>query len=111
MVFIDGENIWPGYLALMPVIGASLIVYASRQDVLFNNVFFVQWIGSRSYSIYLWHWPIVVLLAYFQISESVAWVCLGILVSLLLGHISFTYVESPARKGFSFSSAVSTVKR
>jgi peptidoglycan/LPS O-acetylase OafA/YrhL len=108
VVFIDGENIWPGYLALMPVIGASLIVYASRQDVLFNNVFFVQWIGSRSYSIYLWHWPIVVLLAYFQISESVAWVCLGILVSLLLGHISFTYVESPARKGFSFSSAVSS---
>lgn len=108
VVFIDGEDIWPGYLALVPVIGASFIIYASKQDVFLNNISLVQWIGTRSYSIYLWHWPIVVLLAYFQRSESVAWVCIGILVSLLLGHISFAYIENPARKGFGFNSAVSS---
>jgi peptidoglycan/LPS O-acetylase OafA/YrhL len=108
-VFISGEDAWPGYLALVPVIGASLVIYASRQDIFFNNLPYVQWIGTRSYSIYLWHWPVVVLLAYFQRSESVAWIGAGIVFSLLLGHISFSAVETPARKGFGFNSKVSSL--
>lgn len=107
--FISGEDAWPGYLALMPVIGASMVIYASRQDIFFNKLGFVQWIGARSYSIYLWHWPVVVLLAYFQRSESVAWVVAGIIFSLLLGHISFAVVETPARKGFGLKSSVSSL--
>lgn len=108
IAFIDADDAWPGYLALVPVIGTALIIYAARQNVFLNNIIFVQWIGSRSYSIYLWHWPIVVLLAYFQRSESVAWVCCGVLTSLVLGHFSFTYIENPARKNFGFSGAQSS---
>jgi peptidoglycan/LPS O-acetylase OafA/YrhL len=106
--FISGEDAWPGYLSLVPVTGAALVIYASNQDVFFNRLSFVQWVGTRSYSIYLWHWPVVVLLAYFQRSESVAWVVAGIIFSLLLGHVSFAAVETPARKGFGLRNLVSS---
>ena len=107
IVFLDANNAWPGYLALVPVIGTALVIYAAQQDIFLNNIFFVQWLGSRSYSIYLWHWPIVVLLAYFQSSESVAWICGGVFASLALGHVSFAYIENPARKNFGVSGAKS----
>jgi peptidoglycan/LPS O-acetylase OafA/YrhL len=99
VIFINSGDAWPGYLAIVPVLGASLYIYASSSAAIINNLSFVQWIGYRSYSIYLWHWPIVVLLAYYQKSNSFFWVFMGLIVSLLLGGISYRFIEEPARNG------------
>lgn len=95
--FIDSEDSWPGYLAIIPVSGASFVVLSSEKNIWVNRLQCFQWVGFRSYSIYLWHWPIVVLLAYFQKSESVEWIFIGMAFSLFIGNFSYLFIENPFR--------------
>lgn len=89
--FISKDTPWPGYLALFPVLGAFLILQAQRNDSLITSNAISQKIGAWSYSIYLWHWPLVVAIYYFSLSES--YVYLGLSLSLLLGFLSNKYIE------------------
>ena len=57
----------------------------------------LEYIGQRSYGLYLWHWPIFRLLGH---GESEApWIMARILVSLLVADISYRWLETPIRKG------------
>ncbi len=97
----DKSTLWPGWLAGVPVLGAALLILAHRQDSLWTCSRPMQWLGTSSYSIYLWHWPVVVGLAYFGVQDSPFWIVAGIALSLLLGQLSFLWVETPARRGLS----------
>lgn len=89
--FISAENLWPGYLALFPVLGSFLIIQAQHNNsVITSNIVF-QKIGSWSYSIYLWHWPFVVIIYTFSLPEQ--YIYLGIVISILLGFLSYKFVE------------------
>ncbi|UJF17139.1 acyltransferase [Vibrio sp. SS-MA-C1-2] len=89
-IFISDDIAWPGYLAFIPVFGTYLILIANRQDsVLTNNPLF-QYIGKWSYSIYLWHWPIVVLGYYFDFPY---WILTGLVLSVLLGFLNYHFIE------------------
>ncbi len=90
-IFISEESLWPGYLALIPVLGTFFIIQAQRENsVLTGNIVF-QALGKWSYSIYLWHWPLVVIMYYFSLNKS--FVFIGITLSIILGYISYNYVE------------------
>lgn len=91
---------WPGYLALVPVVGAMLVLAANRQHSWLTANLLARHLGASSYSIYLWHWPLVVLLTYAGEQANPQWIVLGILGSLVLGELSLRGVENPARKGF-----------
>lgn len=94
-IFISKENLWPGYLALLPVSGACLLIYAQRNNsVLTSNIAF-QLLGKWSYSIYLWHWPFVVIIYYFSLSNI--YIYIGIVLSVFFGFLSNRYIE---RKSF-----------
>lgn len=81
---------WPGYLALFPVLGAYLIILSNYQNnILINNPIF-RYVGQWSYSIYVWHWPIVVLGVYLSFSN---WWIYGIPLSILLGFLSYQFIE------------------
>ena len=74
-LFAVREQHFPGLAALMPTIGAALILSASPK-ALFNRALAqepVVFIGLISYSLYLWHWPLI---AYANIIEPIhgAWV-------------------------------------
>ena len=57
------------------------------------------WIGARSYSWYLWHWPALVLFAAWRNEPTSTWVAAGVsLAALAVGHIGFTLVEQPIRR-------------
>lgn len=88
---------WPGWLALLPVAGAAMVLLA-RSDTLGTNSAVAQWLGTRSYSIYLWHWPVVVALTYAELQAQQQWLALGLVISLLLGHFSYVWVEVPSRR-------------
>lgn len=87
-LFISSEDYWPGYLALFPVLGTFFIIQAQRNDSLITNNFVLQKIGAWSYSIYLWHWPIVVLF-YYQYDSNL----IGIPLSVLMGFVSYKLLE------------------
>ena len=89
---------WPGYFALFPTIGTALVIISARNDSLITSNPISKWFGQTSYSIYLWHWPIVVLLSYESLLESTIWVVIGILSSFLLGYISYQLIETKIKK-------------
>lgn len=91
-LFISSETPWPGYLSLLPVIGTFLVIQAKQKDSLITGNFIFQMLGRCSYSIYLWHWPLVVVIYYFSLSSH--FIYLGVLLSLVLGFLSYKYVES-----------------
>lgn len=103
VVFYNEEVPFPGAFAIPPVLGAALLIavgpspnYVSR---ILSHRYFCA-IGLMSYSLYLWHWPLI---AFFKI-------CLGhdlslevrifaVLLSLLLAYLSYRFVETPFRRG------------
>jgi peptidoglycan/LPS O-acetylase OafA/YrhL len=98
IALIDASLAWPGFLALLPTLGAAAVLLACRSGSPWTASVVAQWLGTRSYSIYLWHWPLVVGLVYFYRQDDPAWIGAGLLASLLLGHLSYVAVEVPARR-------------
>ncbi|WP_343731137.1 acyltransferase family protein [Duganella sp.] len=96
-ILISESNPWPGSLALLPVTGAFLVIQANRQQGVPTNNPLFQWLGNISYSLYLWHWPIVVLLAYWGVLTEPAWQLGGIAASLAAAYASYLWVEQPMR--------------
>lgn len=90
-LFISKDNFWPGYLAIFPVLGTFLVIQAQRNDSFFTSNKIFQKLGEWSYSIYLWHWPLVVAIYYFSLNEI--FVYFFIALSVLLGFLSNKYIE------------------
>ncbi|MFB2581114.1 acyltransferase family protein [Herbiconiux sp. P15] len=93
---------FPGIAAALPVIGTLLIlaVDASRPTSLriVSNLSPIRSVGKWSYSIYLWHWPLVVLfpLVFGREIGLLSGLALGV-VAVLLGAFTSRFVEDPAR--------------
>jgi peptidoglycan/LPS O-acetylase OafA/YrhL len=93
---------YPGGWALVPCAGAMAILYASCDrtlsvgKVLDNPV--MRRIGLWSYSLYLFHWPLLVLAQYYAFDPlSVSQRCILLASTFLLGALSWRYVEQPFR--------------
>ncbi len=103
VVTFDGSIAFPGTAALLPVVGTALIVVSGGSDaapfaplvVLRHPA--LQWIGRRSYAIYLWHWPALVLAEakWGPLSLGQRFVAIG--VALVLAAASLRLVEDPVR--------------
>jgi hypothetical protein len=59
----------------------------------------LRWIGERSYGIYLWHWPIIVLVAGVNARPSPGIVVGEAALVVAAAALSFRYVEEPIRRG------------
>ena len=94
ITLLSAHNFWPGYLAIIPVIGSLLILAANRTDSIIISNPPAQWVGKTSYSIYLWHWPVVVLLNYFNIQKNIMFILIGLMCTLILSSLSFYFIES-----------------
>jgi peptidoglycan/LPS O-acetylase OafA/YrhL len=88
---------WPGRLAAVPVLGAMGVLLAARPDSWWLSNPLSQWLGSSSYSIYLWHWPLVVLLVYGDLQTQPLAITLALSATLVLGYLSYRFIETPGR--------------
>lgn len=95
---INDTLAWPGYWAILPVLGASLIILGQRENCKLTDNGLAQWLGDRSYSLYLWHWPLVVALYFAGLQSDWAWVAGAFVLSLLMAHLSYHWVEVPTRQ-------------
>lgn len=90
-IFITGDDPWPGYLALFPVLGTFLVIQAQRNESIITGNIIFQKLGAWSYSIYLWHWPFVVAIYTFSLPDQ--YIYIGMTLSVLLGYLSYKYIE------------------
>lgn len=90
-------TVWPGFAALLPTLGTALIIYSGKDSFITSNAI-SQRLGDWSYSIYLWHWPLAVSILLFDIEQSVIVSVVLISFSILLGALSYFYIENPSGK-------------
>jgi peptidoglycan/LPS O-acetylase OafA/YrhL len=94
----DGHVAWPGALATLPVLGTMLVLTAARRSPWTGSAA-AQWLGTRSYSLYLWHWPAVVVLFYTELQSNPLAVAASVSAVLALADASYRWVEAPVRHG------------
>lgn len=92
---LNSESLWPSAWTLVPVLGTALVLLGNHQRGVWHQNAVVAYLGSRSYSLYLWHWPVVVALGYFgfETRENPMFVAIGLLVSVVLAELSYRFVE------------------
>ncbi|MCW3847947.1 acyltransferase [Sphingomonas sp. LB-2] len=88
---------WPNAWTLLPVLGTALVILAGATDSRITGNAVMARIGLDSYSIYLWHWPLVVLLHRSGHFGDWRWTLAALAASFLLGHLSWRFVERIAR--------------
>lgn len=94
---------FPGYEALLPTLGAAAIIYASLDSNAALGRWFstgpMQYLGTVSYSLYLWHWPVLIFYPFVtgRQSDSFQDGLVVVLVSLALAHLCHRFVEERFR--------------
>ncbi|WP_282837173.1 acyltransferase family protein [Microbacterium flavum] len=94
---------FPGSAALLPAIGTAAVIAAGSLGARtrFSPVFEwrpVQWVGDVSYSLYLWHWPLIVVAPFVLGRELSGPIRIAILaVALVLAWATRRWVEKPAQ--------------
>lgn len=98
----DTTTSWPGSAALVPTLGTAAVLVGgfsatSTGPVRLLGIPALVWIGGLSYSIYLWHWPLLQI-ATWQFGELSVWA--GVVVaaaSVGPAWLGYKFVESPLR--------------
>ncbi len=96
---IDKDASFPGLGALAPVLGAAIAIAGGDTRRGATLLAPMRWLGQISYSLYLWHWPILVLVP-FWLGHGVG---LGgrallLLIAILIAALSERWIERPWRR-------------
>lgn len=99
MIFLTPQVPYPGLAALVPCCGAGLIAWSSDAQGIGGRILAFRplfWVGTISYSLYLWHWP---LLAFGRIALGPdfgpAAIFMLLAASVVVASASFAFVERP----------------
>jgi peptidoglycan/LPS O-acetylase OafA/YrhL len=100
-IMISGEDAFPGWRALIPTIGAALIIGAGPAGPAAQLLSAppLVYLGRISYSLYLWHWPVFVFMRHWRADSTLpaTWSLAGIAGAVVLAILSYHLVEQPAR--------------
>ncbi|WP_173955117.1 acyltransferase family protein [Polynucleobacter tropicus] len=98
---INKNSPFPGFLALLPTLGAALLIAAGERAwlnrVVLSNRLLV-WIGLISFPLYLWHWPLLSFAHILQGKMPSAEIrSLVLLTSIVLSALTYYCIEKPIR--------------
>ena len=105
MIYTSEYNTWlyRGGFLLVAILGLIVIISSGKQHTLMSKLLSfkpVVFIGKISYSLYLWHFPVLVLTT--PVSEignpNIIFVVLRVILTFILATASYVFVETPIRK-------------
>jgi peptidoglycan/LPS O-acetylase OafA/YrhL len=94
---------YPGSAVMLPVISSAALIAAGchNPNTAVGRALSVrpmQWLGARSYSLYLWHWPVLIIAAQYVGHDLSAVQNTGLLlIAVLAAALSYRWVENPVR--------------
>lgn len=89
------------FLSLVSAVTIAVLVHpASHLGIIMGNRL-LTWIGKRSYSLYIWHYPVIVLMKPADHSE-LSYIQIGVQLAIIfiLSIVSYRYIEEPIRRGY-----------
>lgn len=104
LFLVDAGMQFPGYVVALPVVSSGLLILAGcgNPGTWVGRALAIrpmQWIGARSYSLYLWHWPPLVIAAEHLGRPLSAVQAGGLLAAALTATaLTYRYVENPIRR-------------
>jgi hypothetical protein len=99
----DESTLFPGYAAALPVVGSALLLVGGLGPATWGpqaglSLAPVRTIGDWSYSLYLWHWPLLILAGAVW-GEPSGWYGLAVIVvATALSGLTYVFVEQPFRQ-------------
>ena len=105
VVYTEDGTPFPSWQAGIPVLGTLAVIWAGNPDLRWApsrlaSIRPVQWLDDVSYSVYLWHFPLIIIVPYALGSELHAPAKVAVLVAtLLLAWASKNLIEDPVRQG------------
>lgn len=92
---------FPGYAALLPCLGAVLIIWAGGTTLVARGLSYapIVFVGLISYSLYLWHWPLIVFAKLLLVQPFTPFQQLTLIaVATALSIPTWRFVETPFRR-------------
>jgi len=105
MIWRTGEYsafLYRGGLVVLSFATAAVIAAAATPGTITGRVLGwtpMRWLGVRSYGIYLWHYPVIVLTTPANATENLARAAWQTAVTIVISAVSWQYIESPIRRG------------
>lgn len=101
IVTFDRDTVHPGFWTLLPVIGAVLVIAFGGARDPGTRLLSLRWlvgVGLISYSLYLWHQPLIALIAYMR-DGRMDWkyYLSALIVSFIVAWLTWKFVETPFR--------------
>jgi peptidoglycan/LPS O-acetylase OafA/YrhL len=100
---INKDLSFPGYWALVPVLGATLLLAAGpfaliNRTILSNKI--VVWFGLISFPLYLWHWPLLSFARIYENEVPRGHIRItAVILSILFAWLTYKFIERPIRFG------------
>jgi len=100
VTLLDVTRAFPGWLAIFPCVGAALLIYAGPEAVINRRLLSLSamvLVGQISYSLYLWHWPLLSLGRITQGELSALQITVLVALAFVLSLLTWRFVELPFR--------------
>lgn len=100
LFWLNDASPFPGVNAIYPCVGSVLLMIAGERSPLIRSLLGFRpmvYIGLISYSLYLWHWPILAFARYFYGGITPTMALAAVIAMLALATLSYRFVEQPAR--------------
>ena len=105
LLLINRNRLFPGWWALLPTVGAALLIWAGQTTSISRMILSrpaIVYVGLISYPLYLWHWPILVFERVIGIKEPTDLMKLAsIATAFILADLTYRLIEKPIRFGAS----------
>jgi peptidoglycan/LPS O-acetylase OafA/YrhL len=104
-LFFDKTTVFPGVNALFPVLGAAALILCAPQTWVGRLLETgpMVGVGLISYSLYLWHWPLIVFTEYVSDQRLSGWLSVAVIsASFVAAYLSWRFIERPFRDQAAF---------